>query len=172
MKLTKKECEEALNQIEESYYNSDNSFGAMNQFKRNIETLYKLINEHFVSLNCQEGKIKEEIEYKYIYIGSFYFDISNEKISLKKGREKYKSDKFNQYIVDKYLPISSTYSVIVLDGYLNKPLQIGDNLTLFYSVDEEEVDRWLQCQRMDFENTIKKMIKMMDKLKVEEEYES
>lgn len=168
MKLTKKECEEALNQIEESYYNSDNSFGAMNQFKRNIETLYELINKHFVYLNCQE----EETEDKYIYCGAFYFDISNENISLKKGREKYKSDKFNQYIVDKYLPISSTYSVIVLDGYLDMPLQAGNNLTLFYSVNEEEVDWWLQCQRMDFENTIKKMIKMMDKLKVEEEYES
>lgn len=168
MKLTKKECEEALNQIEESYYNSDNSFGAMNQFKRNIETLYELINKHFVYLNCQE----EETEDKYIYRGAFYFDISNENISFEKSKEKYKSNEFHQYMIDDYLSTSFIHSTKILDGYLNKPLQIGDNLTLFYSVDEEEVNRWLKDQKNDFIDTTKKMINMMNKLNRGAKYES
>lgn len=172
MKLTKKECEEALNQIEESYYNSDNSFGAMNQFKRNIETLYKLINEHFVYLNCQEEKTKEETEDKYIYTGSFYLDISNEKISLAKGREKYKSDEFHQYVVDEYIFVSPTRSTKMLDGYLNKTLRISDRLSLFYSTDVNEVSWWLDCQKREFINMTKKMVNMTNGLKIEVEYES
>jgi hypothetical protein len=38
---------EALNRMEEAYYSSDNSMGAMNLFKEDINLLTGLVNEHF-----------------------------------------------------------------------------------------------------------------------------
>lgn len=39
--------QEALNRMEEAYYSSDNSMGAMSRFKEDVNLLYGLINEHF-----------------------------------------------------------------------------------------------------------------------------
>lgn len=48
MKILNEEMiERALEDIENVYYNSDNSFSAMKCFKQNIEKLYELKIEHF-----------------------------------------------------------------------------------------------------------------------------
>lgn len=57
--MNKKECEDALNQIEESYYNSDNSFGAMKQFKKDVEVLNILITDHFENKPLEFEELKE-----------------------------------------------------------------------------------------------------------------
>lgn len=44
---TKEEYQEALNRMEEAYYSSDNSMGAMSKFKEDINLLTGLVNEHF-----------------------------------------------------------------------------------------------------------------------------
>lgn len=45
--ITKKEYIEALERMEESYYNLDGCMNAMNKFKEDINLLTGLVNEHF-----------------------------------------------------------------------------------------------------------------------------
>ena len=44
---TKQEYKEALNRMEESYYDSDNSMGEMKRFNEDVNLLAGLVNEHF-----------------------------------------------------------------------------------------------------------------------------
>lgn len=44
---TKQEYQEALNRMEEAYYNLGNSMGAMSRFKEDVNLLARLVNEHF-----------------------------------------------------------------------------------------------------------------------------
>lgn len=44
---TKQEYQEALNRMEESYYDSDNSMDEMKRFKEDVNLLCGLVNEHF-----------------------------------------------------------------------------------------------------------------------------
>lgn len=44
---TKQEYQEALNRMEEAYYNLGNSMGAMSRFKEDVNLLAGLVNEHF-----------------------------------------------------------------------------------------------------------------------------
>lgn len=44
---TKQEYQEALNRMEQSYYNFDNCISAMNKFKEDINLLTGLVNENF-----------------------------------------------------------------------------------------------------------------------------
>ena len=44
---TKQEYQEALNRMEESYYDSDNSMGEMKRFNEDVNLLAGLVNEHF-----------------------------------------------------------------------------------------------------------------------------
>ena len=44
---TKEEYQEALERMEESYYNFDNCISAMNKFKEDVNLLTGLVNEHF-----------------------------------------------------------------------------------------------------------------------------
>lgn len=44
---TKEEYIEALERMEESYYNFDNCISAMNKFKEDINLLTELVNDHF-----------------------------------------------------------------------------------------------------------------------------
>lgn len=45
--MNEKEIEESLEEIESIYYNLDDSFGAMKQFKKHLEKLYELKKEYF-----------------------------------------------------------------------------------------------------------------------------
>ena len=56
---TKQEYQEALNRIEESYYNLGNSMGAMSRFKEDVNLLARLVNEHF------EEKAETNLEFYY-----------------------------------------------------------------------------------------------------------
>lgn len=56
---TKQEYQEALNRMEEAYYNLDNSMGAMNRFKKDVNLLEGLVNEHF------EEKSETNLEFYY-----------------------------------------------------------------------------------------------------------
>ena len=44
---TKEEYIDALNRMEEAYYSSDNSMGAMSRFKEDINLITELVNERF-----------------------------------------------------------------------------------------------------------------------------
>lgn len=54
---TKEEYIEALERMEESYYNSDGCMSAMNKFKEDINLLAGLVNEHF------EEKVETNFEH-------------------------------------------------------------------------------------------------------------
>ena len=56
---TKQEYQEALNRIEESYYDSDNSMGEMKRFNEDVNLLCGLVNEHF------EEKAETNLEFYY-----------------------------------------------------------------------------------------------------------
>ena len=56
---TKQEYQEALNRMEESYYDSDNSMGEMKRFKEDVNLLCGLVNEHF------EEKAETNLEFYY-----------------------------------------------------------------------------------------------------------
>ena len=55
----KEEYQEALNRMEESYYDSDNSMGEMKRFKEDVNLLCGLVNEHF------EEKSETNLEFYY-----------------------------------------------------------------------------------------------------------
>lgn len=55
--ITKQEYIEALEHMEESYYNFDNCISAMNKFKEDINLLTGLVNEHF------EEKVETNFEH-------------------------------------------------------------------------------------------------------------
>ena len=56
---TKQEYQEALNRMEEAYYNLGNSMGAMSRFKEDVNLLAGLVNEHF------EEKAETNLEFYY-----------------------------------------------------------------------------------------------------------
>ena len=45
--LTKEECIKALDHFEKCYWDQDNSYGAMNGVRKDLDILNKLIHEHF-----------------------------------------------------------------------------------------------------------------------------
>lgn len=45
--VTEKECEKALDHLEKCYWDQDNSYGAMNGVRKDLDILNKLIHEHF-----------------------------------------------------------------------------------------------------------------------------
>lgn len=45
--LTKEKCEKALDHFEKCYWDQDNSYGAMNGVRKDLDILNKLIHEHF-----------------------------------------------------------------------------------------------------------------------------
>lgn len=55
--ITKQEYIEALERMKESYYNFDNCMSAMNKFKKDINLLTGLVNEHF------EEKVETNFEH-------------------------------------------------------------------------------------------------------------
>ena len=65
--LTEKECEKALEEIENIYYNLDDSLSAMKFFKQNLEKLYELKKEYFELVEYAK-KLQDEVDlYKYEY---------------------------------------------------------------------------------------------------------
>lgn len=63
---TKQEYQEALNRMEEAYYNLDNSMGAMRKFKEDINLLTELVNEHFEEKDKHfEEKSETNLEFYY-----------------------------------------------------------------------------------------------------------
>ena len=56
---TKQEYQEALNRMEEKYYNLGNSMGEMSRFKEDVNLLAGLVNEHF------EEKAETNLEFYY-----------------------------------------------------------------------------------------------------------
>ena len=56
---TKQEYQEALNRMEESYYDSDNSMDEMKRFNEDVNLLARLVNEHF------EEKAETNLEFYY-----------------------------------------------------------------------------------------------------------
>lgn len=56
---TKQEYQESLNRMEEAYYSSDNSMGAMSRFKEDINLITELVNEHF--------KEKQETNFEHYF---------------------------------------------------------------------------------------------------------
>lgn len=74
---TKEEYQEALNRMEETYYNFDGCISAMNKFKEDVNLLYGLVNEHF------EEKSETNLEFYYddlLEEGFSDFGVANGKI--------------------------------------------------------------------------------------------
>lgn len=67
---------EALNRMEEAYYSSDNSMGAMNKFKEDINLLYGLVNEHF----------KEHPETNFEHYKDRIIELCIDKLAISKGK--------------------------------------------------------------------------------------
>lgn len=57
--LTKEECEEALDHFEKCYWDQDNSYGAMNGVRKDLDILNKLIHEHFDNPPLKLDEIKK-----------------------------------------------------------------------------------------------------------------
>lgn len=58
--------QEALNRIEESYYDSDNSMGEMKRFNEDVNLLCGLVNEHFEEKDKHfEEKQETNLEFYY-----------------------------------------------------------------------------------------------------------
>lgn len=67
---------EALNRMEEAYYSSDNSMGAMNKFKEDINLLYGLVNEHF----------KEHPETNFEHYKDGIIELCIDELAISKGK--------------------------------------------------------------------------------------
>lgn len=59
MMLTKEECEKALDHFEKCYWDQDNSYGAMNGVRKDLDILNKLIHEHFDNPPLEFEELKE-----------------------------------------------------------------------------------------------------------------
>ena len=59
MMLTKEECEQALEHFEKCYWDQDNSYGAMNGVRKDLDILNKLIHEHFSNPPLEWEELKE-----------------------------------------------------------------------------------------------------------------
>ena len=59
--LTKEKCEEALDHFEKCYWDQDNSYGAMNGVRKDLDILNKLIHEHFSNPPLKWEELKEGI---------------------------------------------------------------------------------------------------------------
>lgn len=57
--LTKEQCNEALDHFEKCYWNQDNSYGAMNGVRKDLDILNELINEHFSNTPLEFEELKE-----------------------------------------------------------------------------------------------------------------
>ena len=57
--LTKEECEKALEHFEKCYWDQDNSYGAMNGVRKDLDILNKLIHEHFSNPPLKFEEIKK-----------------------------------------------------------------------------------------------------------------
>lgn len=88
--LTKEECEKALEHLEKCYWVQDNSYGAMNGVRKDLDILNKLIHEHFSNPplkfeELKEGmwvwdnkrKVKLLIAYCYSEYDMGYYNLSN-----------------------------------------------------------------------------------------------
>ncbi|MGO5352361.1 hypothetical protein ACTQX5_02565 [Faecalicoccus sp. LCP19S3_E3] len=56
---TKEECEKALDHFEKCYWDQDNSYGAMNGVRKDLDILNKLIHEHFYNPPLKFEELKE-----------------------------------------------------------------------------------------------------------------
>lgn len=72
---TKEEYIEALERMEESYYNFDNCISAMNKFKEDINLLTGLVNEHF----------EEKVETNFDHYKDIILDCCIDNLALVKG---------------------------------------------------------------------------------------
>ena len=59
--LTKEECEKALDHFEKCYWDQDNSYGAMNGVRKDLDILNKLIHEHFDNPPLKFEELKEDM---------------------------------------------------------------------------------------------------------------
>lgn len=68
--LTKEECEKALDHFEKCYWDQDNSYGAMNGVRKDLDILNKLIHEHFdnppLTLDELYEFVKQDTDYHYL----------------------------------------------------------------------------------------------------------
>lgn len=74
---TKEEYQEALNRMEEAYYNFDSRISSINKFKEDINLLTGLVNEHF------EEKKESNLEHYYddlLKVGCCTFGVTDGKI--------------------------------------------------------------------------------------------
>lgn len=73
---TKEEYIEALDQMEEVYYNFDNCISAMNKFKECVNLLTGLVNEHF----------KENIETNFEHFKDGIIEVCIDELAISKGK--------------------------------------------------------------------------------------
>ena len=73
---TKEEYQEALNRMEETYYNFDGCISAMNKFKEDINLLTELVNEHF----------KENIETNFEHFKDGIIKVCIDELAISKGK--------------------------------------------------------------------------------------
>lgn len=76
MMETKQEYQEVLNRMEEAYYGSDNSMGAMSRFKEDVNLLYGLVNEHF----------KEKVETSLEHYKDGIVELCVDDLAISKGK--------------------------------------------------------------------------------------
>lgn len=73
---TKEEYQESLNRMEESYYSSDNSMGAMSRFKEDINLITQLVNEYF----------KEHPETNFEHYKDGIIELCIDELAISKGK--------------------------------------------------------------------------------------
>lgn len=93
--LTKEKCEKALDHFEKCYWDQDNSYGAMNGVRKDLDILNKLIHEHFdnppLTLDELYEFVKQDTDYHYLPVwdnkfGGQWFvleNINGNKLKLK-----------------------------------------------------------------------------------------
>lgn len=73
---TKEEYIEALERMEESYYNLDGCMSAMNKFKEDINLLVGLVNEHF----------EEKVETNFDHYKDGIIELCVDELAISKGK--------------------------------------------------------------------------------------
>ena len=103
--LIKEECEKALDHFEKSYWDQDNSYGAMNGVRKDLDILNKLIHEYFSNPPLEFEELEEGM---WIWDNYWeeYFEISEVYSNTKEIDVLIHQNKINQkrYETIKYTP--------------------------------------------------------------------